>query len=83
MIMKWINIIDKPPPKDRSFLAYVFFVSPVLIHIKGERKKEIQVCHWYEEKNNFCEACNCFGNDFSNANVAITHWMALPSIPKD
>ena len=79
--MGWISVKDKPPPKDRDFLAHILVGT--YTSGKDTRTEQINTCIWDDYYNRFIENCNCSGYDIDVEHIEIIHWMLLPKPSQD
>jgi len=65
--MEWISVKNKLPPKDTKILCYYY----------GEYMDVME--YWYDNENGKPEFCN---PPMPPVNE-VTHWMPLPTAPKE
>lgn len=87
--MKWIKVSDRLPEaidcdEDQTKMYLVIdtnglqWVAQYLCYPKSDERK---TCWWSIYTENEMKCCGCQLHDFDEA--AATHWMELPSLPKD
>ncbi len=76
--MKWIDVKDQEPPKDRDFLGYCLIGYPFSM-ISVKRDKEIRLCKWDDKK--YIESCDCSGYEHDREYIEVLCWMELPIAP--